>query len=122
MSAFPHTRHNKAADRLLRFGGTATLVHCTEGVSDGYGGSTTIETEYSVRAIETGSSEAFAHVATADRGDRMGLIHLDGADVTPKPGDVLVIDGDRIRLIELEPIRPNPDVAALGWRYRGAIG
>lgn len=123
MSAYPNTRHNKAADRFTsKYGSPALLVHRTEGADDGYGGAVTIDTEYPVLMIETGSREAFAHVASADRGDRMGMINLDGADVTPRAGDVLVIDGDRIRLIELEPIRPNPDVAALVWRYRGAIG
>lgn len=123
MSAYPNTRHIKAADRFTnKYGSPAVLVHHSEGVGDNYGGAVTVDTEYPVLMIETGSREAFAHVASADRGDRMGLINLAGANVTPQAGDVLIIDGDRIRLIELEPIRPNPDVAALVWRYKGAIG
>lgn len=123
MSAdFPSVRHRKAADRLtLRFGGTATLLHIEAGGLDGWGNPTTTETEYSVRALDTGSREAFGVEAGLDAGDRIGVMNMLATGAVPSIGDKLTLGGETITLSEIEPVQPNPDQAALLYKYKGRL-
>lgn len=120
---FPTNRHRKAADRLItRYGGTATLTQ-SQGLSTDEWGNPIPgeETEYPVRAIDTGSREAFGTTPGRDGGSRVGVIHVGDSGVTPALGNRLTIGGETIALTELEPVQPNPDQQELLFKYSGIV-
>lgn len=117
---YPNERHRRAANRLTyRFGGTATLTCVEEGGTDGYGNPTTTETDYDVRALDTGSRETFGTPNGVDAGERIGIVNVLDTEAVPKIGDRLTLGGETIFLLEVEPIQPNPDQTPLAYRYTG---
>jgi hypothetical protein len=117
---YPNTRHRKAADRLtLRFGGAATLVRLTEGGINDWGSPTVTETSYAVRAIVTGQREAFGVTPGLDAGDRHALVNTLATGAVPAIGDRLTLGGETVTLLEVEPVKPDPDQAAIVYRVVG---
>lgn len=119
---FPTDRHRRAADRLTaKYGGAAVLTRIEAGGVDGWGNPTTTQTDHDVRAIDTGSKEAFGVTPGRDDGARIGIINVLDTGAVPAIGDTLEIGGETITLKEVEPIAPNPDQPALAFRYMGTL-
>ncbi|MCR9128442.1 MAG: hypothetical protein NXI12_02885 [Alphaproteobacteria bacterium] len=119
---FPTDRHRRAADRLTaKYGGGAVLTCIDDGGTDAWGNPTTTETTHNLRALDTGSKEAFGVTPGRDDGARIGVINVLDTGAVPKIGDKLEIGGETIALKEVEPIQPNPDQDALMYRYMGTL-
>jgi len=117
---YPNTRHRKTADRLtLQFGGTATLLQITEGGDDGFGNPVSTETSYAVRAIVTGTREAFGVTPGLDAGERVGVLNTLETGAVPSIGDKLTLAGETITFLEIEPVRPDPSQVAILYRFKG---
>lgn len=119
---FPTKRHRRAADRLTeRYGGAASLLHIEDGGVDSWGNPTVTETEYTVRALDTGSREAFGVETGLDAGDRIGVLNMLATGAVPSIGDKLTLGGEQITISEIEPVQPNPDETALLYKYKGKL-
>ena len=117
---YPNTRHRKAADRLtLRFGGAATLVRVSAGATDAWGNPVVAEVSHPVRAILTGQREAFGVTPGLDAGERHGLVNTLATGAVPAIGDKLTLGGETVTLLEVEPVKPDPDQAAIVYRWKG---
>lgn len=117
---YPNTRHRRAADRLtLKFGGAATLVRMTEGEVNEWGSPVQTEVSHSVRAILTGQREAFGVTPGLDAGERHALVNTLATGAVPTIGDRLTLGGETVTLLEVEPVKPDPDQAAIVYRVVG---
>jgi len=119
---YPNPRHRKAADRLtLQFGGAATLTRIEDGGTDDWGNPVQTEVSHAVRAIDTGSKSAFGVTPGLDAGERHGLVNMLATGAVPAIGDSLTIGGETLTLLEVEPVRPDPDQAAILYRWKGKL-
>lgn len=119
---YPNTRHRKAADRLtLQFGGAATLVRIDSDGVDDWGNPVTTETSHAVRAIVTGTREAFGVTPGLDGGERVGVLNALDTGAVPAIGDKLTLAGETLTLLEIEPVRPDPQQVAILYRWKGKL-
>lgn len=64
------------------------------------------EVEHPVVLVETGYSLTNRNETLIQTGDKVGIISTD-ADVAPALDDVLRIDGDDYRMVDLQPLNPG---------------
>ena len=112
-------RHSALTARMFsRFGGMATLRRSTTTASTPWGGGTTTTEDWAVQLIETGASAAYAASGLVQTGDLMAAM-LPHAGVTPQPIDVLAIGGDAYTVLNVEPVRADPDGPVMHFRLHG---
>ena len=103
-------RAKAVSDRIIsRHGGTALLQRTTTtggGPSDPTGGTTTTES-WTVQFIEGQAKAEFIAATLILTTDLVGTIQPH-PDVTPRPGDLLTVNGKPHNVLNAAPVRPDP--------------
>jgi hypothetical protein len=110
MTAFDYSKTLSVAQRLIaKFGVTGAIRRSvtTGGDSWNPGSGTTVITDYPAIMVVTNYAQADINGTVIQNTDRKVLVSTSGLTIVPTTGDVLVVDGQTLSVIGVNPLKPG---------------